>query len=162
MSETLYHDAVVALAKARHGAGRLESPGASVTCDNPLCGDRITLDLSLADGKVAALAHKTRGCLLTQAAASLIGELAVGADPVALRATAEQAQRLLAHGEKPSLPKLSLFSAVEPVKSRHSCVLLPFEALTQALNSAEKTMDSGSGHIPSPADAIPSGAPDRP
>ena len=138
MSQELYHDAMLALAKARHGAGRLERPDASITCDNPLCGDRITLDLQLDGGKVVAIAHKTRGCLLTQAAASLIGELAPGADSLALKDTIDQVRRMLQNGEKPSADKLSLFSAVKEVKTRHSCVLLPFDALTEALNQAEK------------------------
>ena len=46
--------------------------------DNPLCGDRVTLDLNLADGRVREVGHKVRGCLLCQAAAAAIGERAPG------------------------------------------------------------------------------------
>ena len=69
MTDELYHQAILELAKQAGRTPRLEDPDASVTVDNPLCGDRVTLDLRLADGRVAAVGHKVRGCLLCQAAA---------------------------------------------------------------------------------------------
>ena len=134
----LYDAAIVAEAKANHAAGRLDAPDVSVTCDNPLCGDRVTVDLKLADGgRVAAIAQHTRGCLLTQAAASLLGQRAPGTDKAALARLSGQVRGLLA-GEAvdPDWPELVMFAPVSEVRSRHDCVLLPFEALTEALDKA--------------------------
>ncbi|MEZ5861777.1 MAG: iron-sulfur cluster assembly scaffold protein, partial [Geminicoccaceae bacterium] len=72
MNEALYNRAIIEAARDKRHAGRLEHPGGTATTDNPLCGDRVTLDLEGEAGRVAAVAHKTRGCLLTQAAASLL------------------------------------------------------------------------------------------
>lgn len=107
--------------------------------DNPLCGDRVTLDLALEDGTVARMAHKTRGCLLTQAAASILGRHAVGADASEARRVTDEIKALLA-GEAvdPSWPELAMFRPVQAVKSRHECVLLPFEALLEALGKNDK------------------------
>jgi nitrogen fixation NifU-like protein len=134
MTADLYNDAIITVAKANHAHGRLEAPDRSVTCDNPLCGDRVTLDLKLADDRVATLAQKTRGCLLTQAAASVIGRRAAGAGPAEVEQAATELRRLLA-GETvaPAWPELAMFAPVSAVKSRHECVLLPFEALREAL-----------------------------
>ena len=44
---TLYHEAIIAAARRASGHGRLESPHGSATVDNPLCGDRVTLDVAL-------------------------------------------------------------------------------------------------------------------
>ena len=96
MSSGLYNAAILAEAKLAHGSGRLPAPGVSVTCDNPLCGDRVTVDLSLSGALIAAFAHRTRGCLLTQAAASVVGRHAAGATGGEIRAAATQLQRLLA------------------------------------------------------------------
>jgi nitrogen fixation protein NifU and related proteins len=125
------HEAILAAAKAARGAGRLEEPKVSVTLDNPLCGDRITLDLRIAGGRVQALAHKVRGCLLCQAAASVIGERAVGAAPAELRATVASVAALLSGENGEGWPELSIFRPVAGYKSRHECVLLPFQALAE-------------------------------
>ena len=89
MNDQLYHQAILELAKQARQASRLEAPQASVTVDNPLCGDRVTLDLNLADGRVREVGHKVRGCLLCQAAAAAIGARAPGETPAALRAVAK-------------------------------------------------------------------------
>jgi nitrogen fixation NifU-like protein len=141
--EQLYNDALVALAKANHRGGRLEAPDASVTCDNPLCGDRVTLDLTLEGGRVADLAQKTRGCLLTQAAASLIGSHAAPDLDEAERAMADLERLLQGEAVEPAWPELALFTPVAAVRSRHECVLLPFRALTEALAQAEADRSGG-------------------
>lgn len=136
--EQLYNDAILAEARAGHGAGRLEAPDASSTCDNPLCGDRVTIDVTVAEGKVADLAQKARGCLLTQAAASVIGRHGRGLTLEEARRTRDTLERVLAGAAaEPAWPELSMFAPVAAVRSRHECVLLPFRALTEALRSIE-------------------------
>ena len=78
MTGELYNEAILAEARARHGHGRLTGPAVTVTCDNPLCGDRVTVDLHLDRGQVTGFGQHTRGCLLTQAAASVVGRHAAG------------------------------------------------------------------------------------
>ena len=51
MSAELYQQAIKALAQAAHGTGRLPAASASAKLDNPLCGDRITLDVAVELGK---------------------------------------------------------------------------------------------------------------
>jgi nitrogen fixation protein NifU and related proteins len=138
MAGNFYNEAIIAEAKANRAHGRLPDAAASVTCDNPLCGDRVTIDLSpLAGGRIGELAQRSRGCLLTQAAASVIGRHAAGATPEEVSEAAAGLRRLLA-GEPadPSWPELAMFAPVSGVKSRHECVLLPFDALAEALRQA--------------------------
>jgi nitrogen fixation NifU-like protein len=139
MKDALYHEAILDLAKKAAGSGRLETPDARVVVDNPLCGDRISLDLTLDGGRIRDLAHKARGCLLCQAAASVIGERAPGKDAAELRNVADQVARAVANDPAAigaSWPEMSAFAPVHPHKSRHECVLLPFQALVQALDEA--------------------------
>lgn len=133
MSGDLYDAAIVAAAREKVGEGRLENPTRSVTCDNPLCGDRITLDLGLDGSRIGAIAHKTRGCLLTRAAASLIARHALGAEPAALRGLHARVRTMLRDGGPPPWPELAMFQPVRAVPSRFDCVLLPFRALEEAL-----------------------------
>jgi nitrogen fixation NifU-like protein len=138
VSNSLYQQAILDLARAAHAAGRLARPTVSVTVHNPLCGDRITLDLTLGDGAVREIGHRVRGCALCEAAASAIGMHAIGASPAALRAAAAEIAALLDGQElDPAWPELAAFRPVRDFKSRHRCVLLPFEALSQALGEAD-------------------------
>lgn len=134
MTDELYHQALLAKAKAAAGAGRIESPDASVTLDNPLCGDRVSIDLRLADGRIESLAHRVRGCVLCQAAAAAIAETVSGRPAVAA-AEAEAAVRATLAGA-PAAEAWRAFAPVAAYKSRHACVLLPFEALRAAIDAA--------------------------
>jgi NifU-like protein involved in Fe-S cluster formation len=133
MSDALYHDALKALAHAATGAGRLDAAQATATLDNPLCGDRVTLDVRLEGGRVVAIGHQVRGCLLCQAASSaLAGHVAgLGTEEAALLAAAVTA--MLKTGAEPPFPALAAFLPVRAHKSRHDCVLLPFKAMARAL-----------------------------
>ena len=140
MNDALYHQAILDLAKRARQARRLEAPDASVTVDNPLCGDRVTLDLNVADGRVREVGHKVRGCLLCQAAAAAIEARAPNETPAALREVADALAGAIARTPEAAgriWPELAVFAPVHAHKSRHECVLLPFQALTQALDLAE-------------------------
>lgn len=138
MSERLYDEAILAEAKAQIGAGALGRPAVRVEADNPLCGDRITLELAGSPARIEGLAHRTRGCLLTRAAASLIGRRAPGASTADLRAAIAELEALLATGTAAGhWPELAMFTPVRAVRSRHDCVLLPFRALAEALDRLE-------------------------
>jgi nitrogen fixation NifU-like protein len=144
MRDDLYHQAILDLARQATGHGRLEAPQVSVRVDNPLCGDRVTLDLDMADGRVSTLRHQVRGCLLCQAAATVIGARAPGQSAAALRENAERLRRLIVDGAGAAdgaaiqglWPELAAFAPVHRHKSRHECVLLPFTALGRALEQA--------------------------
>jgi nitrogen fixation NifU-like protein len=137
MSDTLYQQGILDLARSAVGHGRLAAPDASVTIDNPLCGDRVTIELTLGQGVVTALAHRVRGCSLCEAAAAAIATHAVGSRPDALAAAAASAASLVAGSDDPPIwPELAVFRPVSAHKSRHRCVMLPFEALAKALAAA--------------------------
>jgi nitrogen fixation NifU-like protein len=139
MTDDIYQTDLLRLAAEAKGAGRLSDPDASVTLDNPLCGDRVTLDLKLTDGRISAIGHDVRACVLCQASASVLGRRAVGKDAAALREIATMVARILKPDGETSDPpwtELSAFGPVAAHRSRHACVLLPFRALTQALDAA--------------------------
>ncbi len=141
--DELYQAELLRLARAATGAGRLDGAQGTATLDNPLCGDRVTFEVRLEAGRIAAVAHRVRGCLLCEACASLLGEAAPGATSAGVEAARSAAAAMLARGAAPPedgrWQRLALFRPVGEVKSRHRCVLLPFEALGEALARAERT-----------------------
>jgi nitrogen fixation NifU-like protein len=137
MSDELYQDAIMAHARAPHHAGRLADAERSATVDNPLCGDRVTVELKLLDGKVEAIGHTVRGCALCQAAASMLADGALGADRAAVAGAREAVRAMLRDGAEPptgSWAEFAAFLPARPARSRHECVLLPFQAIDRAFD----------------------------
>jgi nitrogen fixation NifU-like protein len=70
--DDLYRDYILEHYRRPHNFGVLEQPSASIEGNNPLCGDRITLQLHVSDGVVDQVAFTGRGCAISQASASLL------------------------------------------------------------------------------------------
>ncbi len=138
MSDLPYTVDLLRLAAEAHGAGRLAPPCLSHTETNPVCGDRITLDLKLTGGHIAAIAHDTRACVLTQASASILGQALAGHTMAELTALREAAAAMLAGGPAPdgAFAAYRHLAEVARHSARHRCVLLPIDA---ALKAAEPT-----------------------
>ena len=135
--DPLYKKALLRLAADAAGAGRLRHPDASATMSNPACGDRVTVEVAIKDGRVAALAHDTHACILTQASAALLAGAAPGMDRAALAALEAGVAAMLKEGAPPPLPAYAAFGAAAALSARHVCVMLPFMALNRALELAE-------------------------
>ena len=135
MSDQLYQDRIVALAKAKTGAGKLENTTRSARRDNPLCGDRVTIDVRVdGQGKIAEIAHQVRGCLLCQASASALASVAVGRDAAGIAEIRHDAERAVGREAGEAREPFAAFAPVAAHKSRQECVLLPLEALKDALS----------------------------
>jgi nitrogen fixation NifU-like protein len=137
----LYQSAIMDAARAAAAKGRLADADASATRDNPLCGDRVTIDVKLAGGRIAAVAHEVRGCALCQAAASLIGGAAPGLAPAEAAALPAAVDAMLAGGPPPAgvFSRLEMFTPVRAHRSRFDCVKLPFLTLAEACAAAAKS-----------------------
>lgn len=135
MSDALYQQAIKDLAKAAHGAGRLDTPDGQASLDNPLCGDRVHMEVVRDNGRIAALGHETKGCLLCRASASVLGQHAIGKTAGEIAAVRDALQNMLNTEDATPLAwrELEVFAPASRFPSRHQCVLLPFRALLAAL-----------------------------
>lgn len=139
MSDPLYRKELLRLAADAHGAGKLPGPHVTGHARNPACGDKVTVDLELIDGRIAQIAHETKACVLAQASASILGRDLRGrhrSDVEGLRGTL--IAMLAAHGAAPSPPfdAYAAFDGTIEYPSRHRCVLLPLEAVLAAFDAA--------------------------
>ena len=149
MSEAVYQENILALAAREDGGGVLSAPTASVKKSNPLCGDEILLTAQIDDGRIVALAHRTRGCLLCRAAAARfwLWREETKPDSRALLDFAARAQKMFSrnattaaaaeNGDATIVEELKMFAPVVAHPSRHGCVLLPFWAATDLAASLE-------------------------
>lgn len=140
MNTSLYQQELLRHASDASTAGAIEDADYTATIDNPLCGDRIKVDVKVTDGKVTQYAHDTKACVLCQASAAMIGHMIVGEDAAAFEAGEKALTALLneeAAEPAPPFDAFKIFSSVAAHQSRHQCVLLPFEAVRTALSSED-------------------------
>lgn len=130
--EDLYPKPILRLAATAQSARRLDAPDVTVTRVNPLCGDRIVLDLHLKDEAVSALGYEVKACVLCQASASVLADAAIGQNRGGAEALRAAVKAMLGGGD-PAPPAFEAFTATRPHKSRHACVLLPLDALIEGL-----------------------------
>ena len=96
MNDAIYQQAIKQLAQAAYGSGRLDTADYALRLDNPLCGDRIDMQVRLVDGRIAALGYEIKGCLLCRAAAAIVGKQAAGRDSVEIEAARTSLAAMLA------------------------------------------------------------------
>ena len=137
----LYQEAIKRAAAAATGGGELDRADGEARLDNPLCGDRVRVQVILDSGRIAAIAHQTRGCLLCRAGASLLGARSIGMDRAEVDILVAALARILVDQDvaPDTWPELTMFAPAHAHPSRHKCAMLPFKALQAALVAAEET-----------------------
>lgn len=138
----LYQEVIKRFAEAAHGHGQLAAAVVGqigeAKLDNPLCGDRVRMQVAVVSGRIDAVAHETRGCLLCRAAAAVLGLRAPGQDEAGIEAAVAGLESLLQEGSATPAgwPELAMFAPARAYPGRHRCILLPFRALLAALRGA--------------------------
>ena len=94
--------------------GSLEAPDVSYEAFNPLCGDRIRIEVKLDNEIISEARFKGDGCAISMAAASLLTELIVGKEMIS-------DEELIS----------ALQSDIQP--ARIQCAILPLTALRDGL-----------------------------
>src|SRR5262250_2561749 len=78
--QKLYSDTLLDHFHNPRNYGSLPTPDTAYEEFNPLCGDRIRIELEISDNRVAAARFVGDGCAISIAAASLLTELILNAD----------------------------------------------------------------------------------
>ena len=76
--DSLYAEEILDHYKHPRNFGRLEHPDIHVEANNPLCGDRLSMDLDVKDGVIEDVRFQGRGCAISQASASMLTEDLIG------------------------------------------------------------------------------------
>ena len=76
--EDMYRELILDHAKYGRNWGLLDNPDFDHEEDNPLCGDRLHLTLKVEDGIIREVGWDGDGCAISQASASMLGEMLIG------------------------------------------------------------------------------------
>lgn len=141
----LYSARILALAADIPHLGRLDSPDASVKRRSPLCGSTVTVDVTVAEGRLATLGQDVKACALGQAAAAVVGHAAVGATLEDITKARDQLFAMLkGSGVVPDAP-FNEFEVLIPAveyKNRHASIMLSIEAIVEAMESVGAQADA--------------------
>lgn len=76
--EELYREVILDHYRNPRNQGHIDAPDATAQGVNPLCGDEINIDLTVADGVVTGVAVDGQGCSISQSSASMMTEAIKG------------------------------------------------------------------------------------
>jgi NifU-like protein involved in Fe-S cluster formation len=92
----MYSAAVLDHFQNPRNAGTLDAATATVSVENPVCGDILELSVYVQAGRIAEARFRTRGCVTALACSSLLTEMLRGKTPAEARAiTSEQISEAL-------------------------------------------------------------------
>jgi nitrogen fixation NifU-like protein len=135
--QDLYREVILDHNRRPRNFGELADADRVIEGVNPLCGDKLTLYLKLADGKVQDVKFKGSGCAISVASSSLMTERVKGATVEASLALFDKVHDLLT-GAAPASPeeldKLAALAGVREYPTRVKCASLGWHALKAALD----------------------------
>ncbi len=115
----MYRENILDHYKRPRNQGVLEKPDSEAQDSNPLCGDVVSMQLAIKEGKISSIAFNATACAICTASASMITEEAKGK-------TLGQAQKI---GKEQVLSLLG----IDPGPTRLKCALLPLKVFKLAL-----------------------------
>ena len=133
----LYSSRILALAADIPRQDRLADPDATVKRRSPLCGSTVTVDVKVADGRIAEYGQEVRACALGQAAASVVGGAIVGQSRDEVHAARDALKAMLKDdGPTPPAPfdGLEVLRPAQEYRNRHASILLALEAACEAMD----------------------------
>lgn len=116
----LYAEIILDHYQNPHHAGALVQPTISARDSNPLCGDRLQLDLRLDEsGRICEVGFKGEGCAISQASASMLTDELIG--------------KTLVEAEKLSNEDMHAMIQVPLSPARVKCALLSLSTLKKGI-----------------------------
>jgi nitrogen fixation NifU-like protein len=137
----LYQEVILDHYKAPKNFGTLATPTHAAHGDNPLCGDKIALQLEVRDGVVRDLRFKGAGCAISTAAASLMTESVKGRTREEIEELFGRYHRMVTgQGGPDGLGKLEAFRGVHDFPVRVKCATLAWHTLRAALSGSKDSV----------------------
>lgn len=134
--QDLYRDVILDHNRQPRNFGHLEHPDAHAEGHNPLCGDKLSLDLKLNGDRLEDVRFEGSGCAISTASASMMTEAVKGKDRAAIAALFDKVHALLTQSDTPAAPELGKLAALSGVREfpmRVKCASLCWHTLNAAL-----------------------------
>lgn len=134
----LYQEVIIDHNKNPRNFYKIALPSHQAEGFNPLCGDRLSLYLSVSENKIHNVSFEGAGCAISTASASLMTEMLIGK-------TIEEADKLFSHFHtllvgkdnieiSPELGKLKVLAGVKDYPARVKCATLAWHTYREAIS----------------------------
>ncbi len=132
----LYQEVILDHSRQPRNFGPCDAANRTARGNNPLCGDHMTIYLSVEDGVVSDVSFEGNGCAISMASASLMTEMIKGRTADQVRTLFDRFRRLVTDGDadEGELDKLTVFAGVREFPVRVKCATLAWHTLAAALD----------------------------
>ena len=136
----LYQEVILDHSRRPRNFRKMEGASRKADGYNPLCGDRVTIYLSMDGDVVKDASFQGSGCAISTSSASILTESMKGKTRAEAEALFETFHDLVtgernAKPDAPELGKLAVFSGVSEFPARVKCATLSWHTLRAALDS---------------------------
>ena len=136
---TIYHKKILELASINRKTLEINDFNFSKEVKNPLCGDLVEVRINIINNSIKNLSAKVKGCALCEASAGLVVNYFSNKN-LPINDFMEHFNKWLSnnHVNYPNqLPEeLKIFSPIQDIKNRHTCVKMPFEAFFKSIKNS--------------------------
>ena len=102
---------------------------------NPSCGDDITIEADIADGKVKEVRHEGRGCSICCSSASVLTEVVKGKSVEEAKEMVEAYFKMMrGEGSSDELEEALVYEGVSKFPARIKCATISWKAFERLLN----------------------------
>ncbi len=133
----LYQELILDHNRRPRNQGELDRPDRTADGYNPLCGDRIRVEVRLAGDVIDDIRCAGSGCAISTASGSLMSEAVKGKTVNEAHALFDHFRRLVTgeqgEGDSPALGKLEALAGVRRFPARVKCATLAWHTLNAAL-----------------------------
>jgi nitrogen fixation NifU-like protein len=119
----IYREQLMDHYKHPHNRGKMDDAQVEITENNPMCGDVISMQLKVSDGKIEKVMFDGSACAVTIASSSVLTEALQG--------------KTLKEAKKMSKDELLDLLGVELTTSRIKCASLPLDAIHALIKNYE-------------------------
>ncbi|MCU6710402.1 SUF system NifU family Fe-S cluster assembly protein [Paenibacillus sp. J5C_2022] len=137
--DDLYRRVIMDHYKNPRNRGTMEEGAVTVSLNNPTCGDRISLQLQVEDGKVLDAKFTGEGCSISMSSASMMTEAVKGMEFEKALRMAEKFSSLM-KGEDvefEELEDIEALSGVNKFPARIKCATLAWNALRKGIETQD-------------------------
>lgn len=142
----LYRRSVLQHSRKPKNFGRLEAASLQAEGHNPLCGDKVTIYLTVAGENIEDIAFEGIGCAISLASASMMTETIKGTTISTAVSAVRDVVEAFTHPEMPwgsdQHGELAALSGVREYPSRIKCATLPWKTLSAAIARNDQTIST--------------------
>ena len=141
----LYQMMILEHGRSPRNTGKLQQVSFAGEGFNPLCGDKIMLQLFVKNEVIEKIAFEGSGCAISVASASLMTEALKGQKLATAKTLFSDFRLLVMEGiEKKSLQKLKVFAGVQAYPARIKCATLAWHTLMAAFENKSEPVNTES------------------